>query len=77
MKIIGKKKQNEIAKRLAAMYYTAIHWHNEDTDLSNVKCIVENAAEIAYAVGGERMMAIDVPALVECLNSRLGGAADA
>ena len=36
-----------------------------------VKCIVGNCADIAFAVGGERMMAIEVPALVMELNRRL------
>ena len=70
MKIITRKKQVEIAKLLAAIYYTAVHWRNEEWE-DFVKCIVGNCADIAFTVGGERMMAIKVPALVEELNRRL------
>lgn len=68
--MLTKKKKNQIAKMLAAIYYTAVHWQDEEwQDL--VKCIVGNCAEIAYLVGGERMMNIEVPALVMNLNERL------
>lgn len=70
MKIITRKKQVEIAKQLAAIYYTAVHWQDEEWE-DFVKCIVGNCAEIAFSVGGERMMAIEVPALVMGLNQRL------
>ena len=70
MKIITRKKQVVIAKQLAAIYYTAVHWQDEEWE-DFVKCIVGNCADIAFAVGGERMMAIEVPALVMELNRRL------
>ena len=70
MKIITRKKQVEIAKRLAAIYYTAVHWQDEEWE-DFVKCIVGNCADIAFAVGGERMMTIEVPVLVMELNRRL------
>ena len=70
MKIITRKKQVEIAKQLAAIYYTAVHWKEEEWE-DFVKCIVGNCADIAFAVGGKRMMAIEVPALVMELNRRL------
>ena len=73
MKVITRKKQVEIAKQLAAIYYTAIHWRDEEWE-DFVKCIVGNCAFIAYTVGGERMMGIEVPTLVEELNRRLGKA---
>lgn len=73
MKVITRKKQAEIAKELAAIYYTAVHWQDEEWE-DFVKCIVGNCAEIAFAVGGERMMTIEVPALVMELNRRLGKA---
>jgi len=69
MTIITRKKQAEIAKQLAAIYYTAIHWRDEEWE-DFVKCIVNNCAEIAYAVGGEHMAHIEVPALVMQLNER-------
>ena len=71
MKIITRKKQVEIAKQLAAIYYTAVHWQDEGWE-GFVKCIVGNCADIAFTVGGERMMAIEVPSLVMELNRRLG-----
>lgn len=67
MRVLNRKQQADIAKRLAAIYYTAVHWRDEEW-VDFVKCIVGNCAEIAFAVGGERMMTIDVPALVEELN---------
>ena len=73
MKIITRKKQAEIAKQLAAIYYTAVHWQDEEWG-DFVKCIVGNCADIAFTVGGERMMTIEVPALVMELNRRLGKA---
>ena len=70
MKIITRKKQVEIAKQLAAIYYTAVHWKDEEWE-DFVKCIVGNCVDIAFTVGGERMMTIEVPALVMELNRRL------
>ena len=68
--MLTKKKKIKIAKMLAAIYYTAVHWRDEEWE-DFVKCIVGNCAEIAYEVGGERMMNIEVPALVMNLNERL------
>lgn len=68
--MLTKKKKIKIAKMLAAIYYTAVHWRDEEWE-DFVKCIVGNCAEIAYEVGGERMMTIEVPALVMNLNERL------
>ena len=73
MKVITRNKQVEIAKQLAAIYYTAVHWQDEEWE-DFVKCIVGNCADIAFAVGGERMMTIEVPALVMELKRRLGKA---
>lgn len=71
MKIITRKKQVEIAKQLAAIYYTAIHWQDKEWE-DFVTCIVGNCADIAFTVGGERMMMVEVPAHVRKLNLRLG-----
>lgn len=73
MKIITRKNQTQIAKQLAAIYYTAVHWRDEEWE-DFVKCIVSNCTDIAFAVGGERMMTIEVPALIMELNRRLGKA---
>lgn len=70
MTIITRKKQVEIAKQLAAIYCTAVHWQDEEWQ-DFVECIVSNCADIAFTVGGERMMTIEVPALVMELNRRL------
>lgn len=68
--MLTKNKKNKIAKMLAAIYYTAVHWNEEEWE-DFVKCIVGNCAEIAYLVGGERMKTIEVPALVMRLDERL------
>lgn len=70
MKIITRKKQTEIAKRLAAIYYTSVHWQDEEW-ADFVKCVIGNVADISYDVGGKRMQAIEIPMLVEELNRRL------
>ena len=70
MSILTRKKKNAIAKQLAAIYYTAVHWRDEEWE-DFVKCIVGNCADIAFAVGGEHMAHIEVPSLVEQLNRRL------
>ena len=75
MRALTRKQQANIAKMLAAIYYTAVHWRDEEWE-DFVKCIVGNCADIAFVVGGERMMHIEVPALVEELNRRLQKAED-
>lgn len=70
MTILTRKKKADIAKRLAAIYYTAVNWHDEEW-VDFVQSIVGNCAEIAFAVGGQRMMSIEVPALVIDLNRGL------
>ena len=70
MKVLSSKQKAYIAKRLGAIYYTAVHWRDEEWE-DFVKCIVGNCADIAFAVGGERMMTIEVPALVMELERRL------
>ena len=70
MTILTEKKKNMIAKQLAAIYYTAVHWQDEKWE-DFVKCIVGNCADIAFAVGGEQMMNIEVPALVMRLDEQL------
>lgn len=69
MIILTRKKKNAIAKQLAAIYYTAVYWKNEDW-VNFVRAIVGNCTEIAYAIGGERMAHIEVPALVMQLEER-------
>ena len=70
MRILRKADQVYIAKRLAAIYYTAVHWQEEEWE-DFVKCVVGNVCDIANAVGGERMMTLEVPMMVEALNRKL------
>ena len=80
MTILTEKKKNMIAKQLAAIYYTAVHWWGSAESWQDekwedfVKCIVGNCADIAFAVGGEQMMNIEVPALVMRLDEQLHSA---
>ena len=70
MRVLTREQQANIAKLIAAIYYTAVHFRDEEWE-DCVKCIVGNCANIAFVVGGERMMQIEVPTLVEELNRRL------
>ena len=66
MKILTNKQQIKIAKLLAAVYYTAVHGfgNSKEGDIDSMTKIVEHVADIAYLVGGERMMNIGIPSLV-------------
>ena len=70
MKVITEKQKTKIIKMLAAIYYTAVHWRDEEW-VDFVKCITENCAEIAYELGGERTMSIDLPSCVISLENQL------
>ena len=59
-----------IAKRLAAIYYTAVHWEEKEW-VDFVESIGGNLCDIAYDVGGMRMIMVEIPKLVEELNRRL------
>lgn len=69
MKMLRHADQIYIAKRLAAIYFIAIHWREEDW-AEFVEKIISNVVDIAYRVGGEQMMNIDVPSLVWQLNQQ-------
>ena len=62
MKILRKADQVYIAKRLAVIYYIAVHWNTNDIEF--VKKVLSNVADIAFRVGGMGMMERDVPHLV-------------
>ena len=49
MKIINKKKQDEILKRITA---NAIMLHSLTTDLEILDKFIENTVEISYTIGG-------------------------
>lgn len=63
MKILTKKKQVEIGKRLAAIYYISTHGFGKgvESNLDATAKIIEHVADIAFSVGGPHMMEIDVP----------------
>lgn len=63
MRLLRRADQVYIAKRLAAIYYIAVHWRDDEWP-EFVEKIVSSVADIAFRVGGEHMMTIDVPALV-------------
>ena len=63
MKILRNADKVYITKRLAAIYYTAVHWQDENWE-DFVESIIGNCVDIAFRVGGERMMEIDLPACV-------------
>lgn len=69
MKILRNADQVYIAKRLAAIYYIAVHWRDDEWP-EFVEKIVSSVADIAFRVGGEHMMTIDVPAYVMQLQDR-------
>lgn len=53
--MLTKKKKNEIAKRLAAINFVVTNWNNDEWS-DYVQCVLTNASEIAYSVGGLNMM---------------------
>lgn len=54
MKILLKADQTYITKRLAAIYYIAVHWDTDDLEF--MEKVLNNLADIAYRVGGVRAM---------------------
>ena len=70
MKILRKADQIYIAKRLAAIYYIAVHWNTNDIEF--VEKVLSNIADIAFRVGGMDMMERDVPHLVTQLEKQCG-----
>ena len=67
MKILRKADQIYIAKRLAAIYYIAVHWQRDDLEF--MEKVLNNVADIAYRVGGMEMMN-QVPNLVDELGKK-------
>ncbi len=62
------KRKVKIAKHLAVIYFVVSHWTDKDwTEF--VDCIAYHVVEIAYAVGGQRMMN-KVPVLMNELEKR-------
>lgn len=67
MKILTTKKQAQIAKRLAVIFYACRHWGGEIGHQSN---IIVSLVEIADLTGGIEMMKI-VPKLADDLAAKL------
>ena len=63
MKILTKKQQNYIAKRIAALYYIVEKWDDNHWEEFAVKSL-DLLSDIAFAIGGESMMS-EVPLRVE------------
>ena len=68
MKILRKADQIYIAKRLAAIYYIAVHWQTDDLEF--MEKVLSNVADIAYRVGGGMEMMNQVPNLVDELGKK-------
>ncbi|MBE6993384.1 MAG: hypothetical protein E7423_01880 [Ruminococcaceae bacterium] len=66
MRLLTRRKQIAVGKRLAAIYYIAIYGFGHDVrgDMDSIGKIVEHIHDIAMITGGERMARIEVPALV-------------
>ena len=62
MRLITEKSKNAIGKRLAAIYYIAVHGYGNGTrdDLESTAKIIEHVHDIAYAIGGERFSNVDL-----------------
>lgn len=54
MRILRRADEIYITKRLAAIYYIATHWNVEDIEF--MEKVITNVADIAYRIGGMRMM---------------------
>ncbi len=64
MIFISKKKRIKLGKLIAATKFIATHSIGEadkKTQIENMSKIIENLAEMAVEIGGERFAMIDVP----------------
>ena len=68
MKILRYADQIYIAKRLAAIYYIALHWNTNDIEF--VENVLNNIADIAYRVGDMDMMLNSIPQFVTLLEEQ-------
>lgn len=67
MRILRKADEIYIEKRLAAIYYIATHWNVDDIEF--MEKVICNVADIAYRIGGMKMMN-KVPLLIQELNEK-------
>lgn len=68
MKILRESDKAYIAKRLAAIYYIAVHWKTDDVEF--LEKVISNVVDIAFRIGGSEMMEITVPSLIANLEMR-------
>ena len=70
MRVITEKSKTDIGKRLAAIYYIALHGFGEDigSNFESATKIIEHIYDIAYAIGGELSADIEIPAYVARFN---------
>lgn len=81
MILIRDKKKWKICKLISATKYIAIESIGEmdrKIQIENMTKIVENLAELAYEIGGERFATIDIPSYELHLRDQIekGGRAD-
>lgn len=70
MKILRESDKAYIAKRLAAIYYIAVHWKTDDVEF--LEKVLSNISDIAYRIGGIEMIEKSIPFLVANLEMRKG-----
>lgn len=66
MIFISKKKKIKLGKLIAATKHIATHSigeTNKKTQIENMSKIIENLADMAFEIGGERFSMIDVPSI--------------
>jgi len=74
VRLITNKARAKIGKRLAAILYIATYGYGKGVknDLDATTYIIEHVYEIAYAVGGFKFSAFEVPALLDNLKRCAG-----
>lgn len=70
MRVITEKSKTDIGKRLAAIHYIALHGFGEDigSNFESATKIIEHVYDIAYAIGGELLADIEIPAYIARFN---------
>lgn len=74
MKIITNKKKIRIGKILAAIYFIAtqsIGEENQNILTENMEKIIDDVAELAFEIGGEKFASIEVPSAVYWLQNHI------
>lgn len=74
MIFISKKKKIKLGKLIAATKYIAVHSMGEKdkkTQIENMSKIIENLADLAFEIGGEKFAMIYVPSAEYALQRAL------